>query len=40
LLGGDTGKALEAAGGAVRDVAAAAERGVKGLFERAKRAAD
>lgn len=38
-LGGDPGEALEAAGGAVRDAGAAAERGVKGLFKRAKRAA-
>ena len=34
LIGGDAGEVLEAAGEAVQDVGAAAERGVKGAFDK------
>jgi hypothetical protein len=37
LVGGKAGEALDAAGGAVRDAGAAVERGVEGVFERARR---
>jgi len=37
LLGGRTGEALDAAGGAVRGAGSAVERGLKGVFERKRR---